>query len=759
MINKLNILLFEDPVNGTGAIGRALSNAHIEFNILLQPEQPGYHAVLETSAPDVVIANCAAPGSFGHQVLAALQGRQRHAAFICICDPEFEAEALNLLKNGAADYLISDRLMRLPFAILNIIEKYELHIQKEHRHQALHYERRRTTELLMKVPSAVCILTGPDHVFHFANLLYHQLTGSDNLLNKKLKEVFTRPEHQFIVAVVGQVYQTGETFIDSEVCIPVSHKDTPTELYINFVVQALRNNTGAIEGVMVFGIDVTGQVQARKEIERVNQEISQAEAILNEAQKLAQIGNWNYDLVKQQLSWSDGLKEIYWGDESLIPANQYFENLIHPEDKIRVEYEVDELKRIGKNMKTRFRIMNEAGEVKVLNGENRIETDEAGQPIRLYGILQDITAMKAAEETLKKSEANLRTLLNHTDAAHILVDHNLKIIAYSQKAEEIAEFRGHTNPLEGSDILDYFAIEKIPRLKKIIEEVMNGKDISYETNVLEKGTEKWYTMKWIAVNDSEHNYWGFILSVKDITEQKNLAKQQNRMTSELISRNKDLEQFTYVVSHNLRAPVANIIGLSELLDCMQLEQSGATELTTALCVSIKNLDTVISDLNEVLKMKKESSGKAKEQIDIQLMVDDIKSSINHLIVKEDVTFEYHIEQAYVQSIRGYLHSIFYNLILNSIKYRLPNLTPRLIIRSYIEDAHLNLIFEDNGKGIDLDKHGSQLFGLYKRFDDEVSGKGMGLFMVKNQVEELGGTIQARSAPGKGTLFHIVLPEG
>lgn len=81
----------------------------------------------------------------------------------------------------------------------------------------------------------------------------------------------------------------------------------------------------------------------------------------------------------------------------------------------------------------------------------------------------------------------------------------------------------------------------------------------------------------------------------------------------------------------------------------------------------------------------------------------------------------------------------------------------MIIKTYLTEKHLNIIFEDNGKGIDLKKYGSQLFGLYKRFDVDVDGKGMGLFMVKTQVEDLGGTIQAFSEPGKGTKFHILLP--
>ena len=107
------------------------------------------------------------------------------------------------------------------------------------------------------------------------------------------------------------------------------------------------------------------------------------------------------------------------------------------------------------------------------------------------------------------------------------------------------------------------------------------------------------------------------------------------------------------------------------------------------------------------------------------------------------------------SIKTYLHSIFYNLISNSLKYRQPDISPVIKISSQRLDGKIVLIFNDNGMDIDLKKNGHQVFGLYKRFHTEsAEGKGMGLYMVKTQVESIGGKISIESAVNKGTTFTI-----
>jgi len=109
----------------------------------------------------------------------------------------------------------------------------------------------------------------------------------------------------------------------------------------------------------------------------------------------------------------------------------------------------------------------------------------------------------------------------------------------------------------------------------------------------------------------------------------------------------------------------------------------------------------------------------------------------------------------ITSLKAYMHSIFSNLISNSIKYRKPDEEPYIEINSRKEEGKIILTFKDNGLGIDLTTKSDKIFGLYNRFHSHVEGKGMGLFMVKTQVEALGGIITATSELNKGLEFTIV----
>ena len=224
--------------------------------------------------------------------------------------------------------------------------------------------------------------------------------------------------------------------------------------------------------------------------------------------------------------------------------------------------------------------------------------------------------------------------------------------------------------------------------------------------------------------------------------------------SDLIQRNKDLEQFAYIVSHNLRAPVANIIGASKALDRNGLSSEDKEKLNGGIKISVMKLDEVIKDLNQILQAKNDID-KTMELVRFSELVSDIKIAIRDLIDKNNIEIRYDFSAVNkFFTIKSYLYSIFFNLISNSIKYRRPEVQSLIETSSRLSGNTIELIFKDNGMGIDLQKRGDQVFGLYKRFHLNIEGKGMGLFMVKTHVESLGGKISVTSEVDKGTEFKI-----
>lgn len=232
-------------------------------------------------------------------------------------------------------------------------------------------------------------------------------------------------------------------------------------------------------------------------------------------------------------------------------------------------------------------------------------------------------------------------------------------------------------------------------------------------------------------------------------------EQKEKMTTDLIQRNKDLEQFTYIISHNLRAPVANIIGLSYRLQQTGLPDELRSQIGAGLSTSVTKLDEVIRDLNDILKIRQKVD-ESKQLINLSKFASDIQLSIEKMIENENAVILWNFTEAEeIITIKSYLHSIFFNLISNSLKYRQPAVPPSIKITSRKINGKIVLLVEDNGIGIDLSTAGEHVFGLYKRFHpDRAEGKGMGLYMVKTQVESMGGKISISSEVNVGTQFRI-----
>lgn len=228
------------------------------------------------------------------------------------------------------------------------------------------------------------------------------------------------------------------------------------------------------------------------------------------------------------------------------------------------------------------------------------------------------------------------------------------------------------------------------------------------------------------------------------------------VVTNLLNRNRDLEQFANIVAHNIRSPLANIMGLNKLLNLNLSESDKATALA-GINTSAKKLESVIKDLNEVMQIRK-SAGTPGEPVDLRTLIDDVTQSISSLIDRKNgkVICDF-TEAPTVRGIRAYLQSVVLNLITNALKYSRPEIPAEIHIKSRIKNDHLILSVSDNGVGIDLDKHRDAIFGLYKRFNDNVPGKGLGLYMVKTQVEVMNGTIDVTSTPGVGSEFVISLP--
>ncbi|MCU0449852.1 MAG: sensor histidine kinase [Bernardetiaceae bacterium] len=226
----------------------------------------------------------------------------------------------------------------------------------------------------------------------------------------------------------------------------------------------------------------------------------------------------------------------------------------------------------------------------------------------------------------------------------------------------------------------------------------------------------------------------------------------------LARRNREMEEFSDIISHNLRAPVARFQGLLNLLDISGAEVD-RDEVQLLLQQSSRDLDEVLHDLNYILEIRK------RKDLPLELvsLYETAKQAVSRFepqIVQAQAQVLIDIKEEYrIRSVRPYLQSIFSQLVDNAVKFRSPNRPLQLHLSAQLgPDQTMHIAVKDNGLGINSpDDDPQRIFGLYRRMNTQFEGKGLGLFLVKTQVEALNGRIEVESRYGTGSEFRVYLP--
>lgn len=236
----------------------------------------------------------------------------------------------------------------------------------------------------------------------------------------------------------------------------------------------------------------------------------------------------------------------------------------------------------------------------------------------------------------------------------------------------------------------------------------------------------------------------------DITERK-------EKELEIIYQKDRLKNFAHIVSHNLRSHSA---GISGILDLMQADEPKCieNEYFQWLLQGSDNLRQTVEDLTEIVKVSLETSEDI-QQINLYDVIAKNKSSLALQLKEANYKVENQLpEPTIVMGVPAYWDSIILNMITNAIKYRDPEKEGHLVINATSQNDQLIIAFTDNGLGIDLEKHGDKIFGMYKTFHKHNDSRGVGLYITKNQIESMGGKIWVESTLKVGTRFKIMIPQ-
>jgi PAS domain S-box-containing protein len=432
-----------------------------------------------------------------------------------------------------------------------------------------------------------------------------------------------------------------------------------------------------------------------------------------------------------------------------------FSDLYHPGDQDRVRIEIEHAVEEKRNFSIEYRLRHVEETWRYVKEDGMPVIQEDGT-ITIEGFIIDITAQKNAErELLKVAKENYR--LFNTSV-------NLNAISgfdgYFRKLSPAWEpLLGWTElELKSKPCYEFVHPEDVDATKEMLRSLAEGNDLhDFENRYRCKdGSYRW--LLWSSATDVKNQL--MYASVIDITERKKsedevLRSKQSLETLalKLQEQNRQLDEFAHIISHNLRSPVGNIkalIGLldgnSSLLDYQQIFEKIKTVSS--------NLGETMNELMETLKVKTDTDI-PRIEIRFKDIFDKVIQSLEGELIQRSasVTFDFNDAPRIYYS-KAYLESIFQNLLSNALKYSSNKRKPEIKVTTANIDTGIELRVQDNGLGIDMEKHGNKLFGLHKTFHVHKDAKGVGLFLVKTQVEALGGSIAAESEIDKGTTFII-----
>ncbi|WP_162425884.1 PAS domain S-box protein [Pontibacter pudoricolor] len=483
--------------------------------------------------------------------------------------------------------------------------------------------------------------------------------------------------------------------------------------------------------------------------------IKENEAQLVRSQSLAKVGSWEYNIERHTLKLSQNTYTIYDLPEDLAPTFHNITSYIHPDDQ---EFALQEYQRVIDSKETvtlEHRILLLDGTQKYLYHFMEPVMDMEGKVIKVVGTTQDITEQKEREYEITETKNRFQSTIENIPEIILSADTNFNILYISPQCYELT---GYTEDEFLSDFLWPKIIynEDLPLLRyKFKNEALQGFKFEQEFRIVTRSGEiRWMMLRSSPMQNADGKVIRLDSSMADITAGKLAEAKQAQLTEKLQLQNQNLQQFAYIVSHNLRAPIANILGLTSIYDKTNPEAPINQRVIDNMFRSAKLLDSTIRDLNELLALRNDLH-EAEEKVYFEDIFQHVTDSLSDEITEAEATLVHDFEaNPTIVTIRSYLKSIIHNLVSNAIKYRNRTKKLQINLKTFAVDDYICLQVSDNGLGIDLNKEKGKVFGLYKRFHPNIAGKGLGLHLVKSQAELLGGKVEVESNVGVGTTFRV-----
>ena len=445
----------------------------------------------------------------------------------------------------------------------------------------------------------------------------------------------------------------------------------------------------------------------------------------------------------------------------------FWKSLVHPDDiGLVLQNLEDHFRGLEDKFECEFRFKHKSGSWIWISSKGKVfSRGKKGKPSRMYGLHQDVTVKRQKENEILYREKLLETLYSLSPIGIALND--IETGAFSEANQKLVEPTGYTmeefTKLTFQDLTppDYVK-EDLEQITKLHKQGYYG---PYEKEYIRKDGSRYPVLLNGILAEDVHGkkvIWSFIEDISERKKTEEIKEESLKKVQKLLSitesQNDRLKNFAHIVSHNLRSHSSGISLLLTFLQEANIKLNDEESFKHLLNASA-NLESTIRDLNEVVEVNL-SDQENFQLINLKNVVHKMLQSTHAQRDRNHVQAEIEIpENIEIFGFKAYLESIILNFITNGIKYSSPERDSIISLKAKKDVLGKRVVIEisDNGLGIDLQLHRDKIFKMYKTFHEHADARGIGLFLTKNQIEAMDGSIEVESEVNVGTKFTIKLP--
>lgn len=749
-MEKIKILILEDNESDLELIKYELKKLKSDYSLKWVKNKAEFVAALNFELPDILLSDYNLPDTNGEESLAMLRKKDQSVPFILISSTIGEEKAVNLMRNGANDFIMKDKLKKLVPTIERELKEHENRKQAKIEHEQLILSREELKVSEKKFRSLA--ENSLDRIERYDRECRHiyinpeslRITGLkyEEVIGKTHKQLGNRQiDYEFWDSMIMSVFTTGRP----NGCVLDLKSENQTKYY-DWKLYPEFDDSGTVVSVLSISRDITEIKMSEIEVKRTVEKLTRAESIAN-------IGSWELDYKTGRMEASEGAKKIYGlPSDSKVYLGQ-IQKCVVSEYRSMLDKALKELVDYHFGYDVEFKIITtDSHELKDIRSIAVYDQDLK----KIFGIIQDISEIKHAQQELFK----LNTAVNQSPSIVVLTDLNGIVEYVNPKFTEITGYSYNE------------VLNKNPRVLKSGEmsndtytelwnTIKSGKTWNGEFRNIKKSGELYMEGATIApVFDEQGKLINYLKVSQDITEKKNLELNLLREKESLENSNRELEQFAYIASHDLQEPLRIVSSFSQLLELKHSHRlnNEAKEYIDYIVTGAKRMQNLIRGLLEYSRIS--SKKKEKKMISLSVPLKDAIYNLNLSISEaRSEVIENEMPDVFIEP--DQIAHVFQNLLGNALKFRRDDVKCVIEISSDFDKANKEWIISvrDNGIGIDK-KYFEKVFVIFNRLEssENKAGEGIGLALCKRIIDRHCGKIWVESdGAGKGTVFKFSLP--